>query len=798
MRRRVLMVSAILGASVVVVPATTAADGTPVRGFGVHGVVVDDGFSDGHQVLAMHAAVQPDGKILVAGFISMPESGPFGDQHGFIARYSQTGVRDLQFGTDGLTYFPLNTFSQPQAVAVLPNGNIMVGGLFKQQNLWRLTPSGLIDPSFTWSGPSVLQLVPEPDGSVLVVGAAGGPPSPRIIAQRIDATGRLDAAYSGGIGTTLSPWAVPSFSAVLTTDGRLVVAGLVQAQPSYYCAVFAMTGEGRLDQGFADGGVFLPFGTRNSQCRVAAEPDGNVIVLATEIIPGAPSFTMTTTAIRVSRSGTVISNSVVPLSSTAVQLVAEGTGRLITAGLEGPTPGSAKIRAYESNGAPTTDFGGTGTNTWDFGTRADISGLLAAPSGDLLAYGQVAGPRSQSRTDALFLGRVSSPAGPAPRPPILPTTKFVPVTPDRILDTRSGIGAPRASVAPGTAIDVQVTGVGGVPSADVAAVVLNVTATVSTGRGYVSVYPTGVERPVVSNLNIDGVGQTAANLVTVKVGAAGRVSIYSQGGADIVADVAGYYVQSGATTAGRFVVAESPTRVLDSRAGLGAPAAKPGAGERLDVQILGNAPVPASGVAAVVLNLTATEATADGYVTAWPSGTDRPVVSNLNVVRGETRANLVVVPVGADGKISLFTQSGTHLLADVAGWFTDASAGTSSAGLFVPLTPTRILDTRRLAVDPFTSPSASSTQIGATTVVPPNAAAAVVLNLTTTDAASPGFITIWPGTLGRPEVSNLNVTSAGQVIPNASIVRLGNESVQFYLQAGGHLIADIAGWFTLN
>jgi len=165
MRARVLMVVAIVCTSIAAVPTANADDGEPVQGFGVDGVVIDDSFSDGHQVAGMQTVVQPDGKILVVGTISVPEagqpSGP-GDQHGFIIRYLASGVRDPDFGTGGMTYFPQSTVSQPEAVAVLANGNIMVGGLFKQQNLWRLTPAGIIDPTFTWSASSSRTWCPSP------------------------------------------------------------------------------------------------------------------------------------------------------------------------------------------------------------------------------------------------------------------------------------------------------------------------------------------------------------------------------------------------------------------------------------------------------------------------------------------------------------------------------------------------------------------------------------------------------------------------------------------------------------
>jgi len=78
-------------------------------------------------------------------------------------------------------------------------------------------------------------------------------------------------------------------------------------------------------------------------------------------------------------------------------------------------------------------------------------------------------------------------------------------------------------------------------------------------------------------------------------------------------------------------------------------------------------------VGAVVLNVTGIDATADGFVTAWPCGTPRPTASNLNLVRGATTPNLVIVRVGAAASVCLFTQSGAHLAADISGSFPPTS-----------------------------------------------------------------------------------------------------------------------------
>lgn len=246
---------------------------------------------------------------------------------------------------------------------------------------------------------------------------------------------------------------------------------------------------------------------------------------------------------------------------------------------------------------------------------------------------------------------------------------FMPLAPARILDTRNGTGAGIGRLGADATLALQVTGRGGVPATGVSAVVLNVTVTEPVSGSFLTAWPRGEDRPLVSNLNFVA-GQTVPNLVVVKVGAGGQVNIYNNAGAThVVADVAGWYGAAGAGGGAEFA-ALPPARILDTRDGVGAATGKLAGGSTLPVQVTGRGGVPATGVSAVVLNVTVTEPTAGSFLTAWPAGQDRPVASNLNFVPGQTVPNLVVVKVGDSGKVDLFSNAGaTHVVADVAGWF---------------------------------------------------------------------------------------------------------------------------------
>jgi len=117
---------------------------------------------------------------------------------------------------------------------------------------------------------------------------------------------------------------------------------------------------------------------------------------------------------------------------------------------------------------------------------------------------------------------------------------FEPLAPSRILDTRTGNGAPVGKIAAGATIDVQITGRGGVP-ADATAVVLNLTATEGTEASYLTAWPTGAPRPVASSLNVRA-AEDLPNMVTLRLGTGGKVSIFNfHGSVHVIGDVAGYY-----------------------------------------------------------------------------------------------------------------------------------------------------------------------------------------------------------------------------------------------------------------
>ena len=196
------------------------------------------------------------------------------------------------------------------------------------------------------------------------------------------------------------------------------------------------------------------------------------------------------------------------------------------------------------------------------------------------------------------------------------------------------------------------------------------TVTDTTAPSFLTVWAAGQPRPTASNLNWPA-GDTRPNLVVAELAANGAISIYNQSGnTNVVADVVGYFAASGDGGSGEEgeYSAIAPVRVLDSRDGTGGFATPWSASTTRTLPVAGVSGVPMD-AKAVMVNFTATHATAASYLTAWPSGQALPPTSNLNFTAGITVPNLALVPIGADGRIAIFNHVGTvDVIADVVGY----------------------------------------------------------------------------------------------------------------------------------
>ncbi|MGD9999000.1 MAG: hypothetical protein AB7U39_18940, partial [Ilumatobacteraceae bacterium] len=458
---------------------------------------------------------------------------------------------------------------------------------------------------------------------------------------------------------------------------------------------------------------------------------------------------------------------------------------------------------------------------------------------------------------------------------------FTPITPQRLVDTRIGLGAPQQRLQTATSIDVQVTGRLGVPSS-ATAVVANVTAVDASGPGYLQVLPTGrAALGSSSTLNVDLVGQTIPNATFAPLGDSGRLTVYAIFTTDVVIDIFGYFTPATSSSAGRLVPL-TPQRILDTRIELGwkapvsmppvpspsvpsttvasppvpSPGTRPGnpgdavncsdfatypqakawydlyypyygdvanldadndglpcetlpgrtnalqgeavaAATVVTLQVAGRGDVPSSGVSAVVMNVTAVDPLGPGFVQVAPTPVVAGASSNLNTAPGRTTANLVVVPLGATGTVDLYVTTPADLVADVVGYFTDASAPSTNVGLFVPIVPSRQLDSRPGAPG---QPPAGPLPAGTVTTIDVNdiasSAIAVAGNLTATGAERTGYLQIAAPPIALGVSSNLNVAYPGQTVANAVVTPASQGLVQLFNQTPTHELLDVTGWFT--
>ena len=361
------------------------------------------------------------------------------------------------------------------------------------------------------------------------------------------------------------------------------------------------------------------------------------------------------------------------------------------------------------------------------------------------------------------------------------------VAPTRILDTRIGLGAV-GPLAARTTFDLTVTGGAAQVPTDAVAVALNLTLTEQTEPTYLTVYPAPGDPtqgpPLVSNVNAVP-GEHRANLVVVRVGDAGRIRVYNPTGrAQVVADLVGYVSP---TAPGRFLPV-TPYRVLDTRYATGLPRTTAvGTREAVDVPV----PFAPAEASAVVVNITVTDPSAATWLAAYQGHSAWDGTSSVNTTRGETSANLAIVPLAADHTIRLQNANGSaHVVADVQGFVV---TGTGSA-YTAAQTPVRVLDTRegiaargRLDASGLISVPVPGLPVGAT---------AVAVTVTAVDPSADTYIrAVGAGDTGS-QSSNVNLRK-GETRANLAIVPVGpGGRITITTHAGDvQLIADVSGWF---
>ena len=384
---------------------------------------------------------------------------------------------------------------------------------------------------------------------------------------------------------------------------------------------------------------------------------------------------------------------------------------------------------------------------------------------------------------------------------ITPLQPYVSLSPVRLLETRSGtpstvdgqfwkLGARSA----GSTTTLTVGGRGGIPADST--VVLNLTVMSPAAAGHVTVYPCGTSRPNASNINYVA-GQTVTNTVVTRTGTGGAVCLYTAASTQLALDAHGYFPKADA------LIGLTPARLLETRPTasttvdgqfwkIGARAA--GTTTALPVGDRGGVPGTAP---AVALTLTATAPSAAGHLTVYPCDEPRPTASNINFLKGQTKATTVVVGLSATGTVCIYSAAATHVIVDVNGYF--PTNDTLSA-----IAPARLLETRPTSATTIDGQfwKLGSRSAGSTTTVEvagragvPASTSGVLVNLTVISPAAAGSATLYPCDRPRPTVPNIAFTT-GQTTSNVAVTRTsGSGTVCLYTTVAAHYIIDTGGWF---
>jgi YVTN family beta-propeller protein len=369
------------------------------------------------------------------------------------------------------------------------------------------------------------------------------------------------------------------------------------------------------------------------------------------------------------------------------------------------------------------------------------------------------------------------------------------VTPCRVVDTRNPngpFGGPPIQGETSRSFPFPQSNCN-IPS-NAAAYSVNVTVIPHGHLGYLTIWPTGEDQPLVSTLNSTD-GRTKANAAIVPAGYQGAVSVYVTDTTDLILDIDGYFQPPASGTYQFYPL--TPCRLVDTRGTDGQLG-----GPRLAAQtprsflVLQSSCIPAGlNPKAYSLNFTVIPNPSRqplGYLSVWPTGESQPVVSTLNNPTATIVANAAIVPAGTGGAIDVYAYDTTDLLIDINGYF--GAPGTGGLSMY-PAAPCRVLDTRQVGNgQPFSGTLSPPVNAVGSVCAPPSSAQAYVFNATVVPSRSLGYLTLWPDGEHQPVVSTLNAAD-GFITSNMAIVPTNNGSIDAYAQGLTQLILDISGYF---
>jgi lysozyme len=435
------------------------------------------------------------------------------------------------------------------------------------------------------------------------------------------------------------------------------------------------------------------------------------------------------------------------------------------------------IASYGTAAPPT--LGWPTWTFWQYSATGTVRGIPGTGSIDVNRFnGDMSALAVLALSTSTAGGEPTGVTDPAPAAVVSMSSpsRYVPVEPVRFVDTRLGLGAPQTPVT--GPLTVQLPDV--VP-VDATGVVLNASVVDPTGSGYLRAAAAGTS-PMATALNYSS-GQSTTGLVVTTMDAARKATMTLYGGAgQVVLDVVGYY--SAAAGTGGHWVALAPSRVADSRTGLGVPVGQQNGD--LTVPLPDSVPADASGV---VLNVSVVEPTRSGFVRVAPAG-QTATTTALNYPAKRSATGLVLTRA-ANRAVTVSLHGGAaSLVVDLVGYY---DATTTAGSSVVSATPQRVLDTRQgLGA---TGRSVQSVTLTLPDSVPADATGAI-LNLSAVSPSGKGYLRLAAAGVA-PTTTAISYDSARSVTGLAlTPIGAGRQITLTVYGAGVDVVADLVGFHT--
>lgn len=346
-------------------------DGSLDPAFGGDGMVTTEVTPGVFHDLAYSAALQPDGKIIAAGV----SRATVNNDDFALVRYNTDGSLDTGFDSDGIVTSDIgNGPASGSRVIVQPDGKIVAAAQWRfAYALTRYDTDGAVDTSFgsggrvwVFPGSSILDLVLQPDGKILVVGSNGGS---RTIISRYNPEGSLDASFgSGGLVTTNIFTGVKM---AVQPDGKILVTGMRAVKFSQFFVVARFNPDGSFDTTFDGDGYTSTSGIAGAG-PVVAQPDGKIVAGGNSNGSGGPSSVFA--LIRYNANGTIdttfgsggiVTTQMLPNTSVILSMVLLPDGRIVAGGTTSGGPSGNRnyefgLVRYNPDGSLDTSFDGDG------------------------------------------------------------------------------------------------------------------------------------------------------------------------------------------------------------------------------------------------------------------------------------------------------------------------------------------------------------------------------------------------------------------------------------------------------